>query len=187
LSLPRRSRQAKAGHPFLGAPNLSFPERFRLGIEHHGRLGREDVPGALQGLALQLSGSPASVADVHPEATRIGPGADLRLECHLRGNHLDVVEDAAAVCQRRGRAQQRQHAIGRDGSAHEHMGGLFLRSLQVREQPRQRHFAPAVQDQPHRVFRAVLGQQDDRLGEVGIGQATGGHQQLAGRQFLHGA
>ena len=54
--------------------------------------------------------------------------------------------------------------------------------LQVRGKPRHRHVGPAIQHQPHRAFRAVVRQQDDRLGEVRIGQATRGHEELAGRE-----
>lgn len=162
-----------------------MPEGIRIRIKDDGRVSPEDVPRALRGFALQLPWAPACVPEVHAEAALLDSRRDRLLERFTSGDHVDIVENPTTVGLGSRRPQQGENAIWRHRTAHEERRGLPLGLFQFWEQAGERDVGPTVDDQAHRAFRTVLGQEDHRLGEVRIRQAARGDQQLAGRQFLH--
>jgi hypothetical protein len=89
--------QVKASDTLLGAPNLSLPQRLRLGVEDQRAVAGEDVPRAEGGLAVELSGAPAGVAQIHAEPLRSGVALQQLFEWLARRDELNVGGDRAAV------------------------------------------------------------------------------------------
>ena len=169
----------------LGSADLPLPRGIGFWIEHHVCVTLEDMPRPLGRFGVQLVGAPTSVPDIHTQPVGVGPGRHHLFEHVARVDEVDVPEDAARVgwCARR--AHQRENAGHSDRAAEEDQCWMRTRLLEARGNPRERHVRPPVDDDPHRAVLVEVGQQDDGLREVRVGQVAGGHEQFArGERFL---
>ena len=146
-------------------------------------IGRQAEPGIAGHLVLELARAPAGVAQGHQQLARtLAPRH--RLEDVARGG------EAHAVGHRHGGVpvaqglMQHETAVGLDRTAEEHRAGAERlgseRQLDALEQGAQGDLGGAVDDQAERAARVVLGDIDDRAGEVRVGHAGHGQQELMG-------
>ncbi len=134
------------------------------------------MPTASVDLTFELPGSPTGIAGI---STELGLVADQRFQDLATGGEIHVRQNPVGTLDPIGGASQEQHLPVPHWTTDPDRFPTLPQRLQTGDHVVQLHLGGSVEDQSQRPILIVIDHEYDRPVEVGIAQASTGHQEAA--------